>query len=384
MRVMIVGRYPASPKQIDGGVAAANLYLSQALVRQSNLSLVGVRLVDDGDKPVVQGDFDWPMVDLPLDRSSVTTLYKRQKRRFAQLLKDFSPEIVHGQGLDVAGLLAVRSGLPSLVTVHGVLHECAKFQSTLAARARARLSVFLTERPSIRYATDVVAISPYVSQYYSGRIYGRVHEIPNPVAQEFFQIRREPEPGRFLFAGRISRLKGIVELVQAVADVANKVETLVLAGSSPDKEYERQVRSLVRRCGVESQVHFAGLLDEPALREEFSRAEALVLPSYQETAPMVVQQAMAAGIAVIATRVGGLPYLIDHDVSGLLFAPGDVKALADLLGRFHDNSALGERLGKAARGVANTSFRAEHVARATRDVYERILSRAADSQGFTP
>ncbi len=83
--------------------------------------------------------------------------------------------------------------------------------------------------------------------------------------------------------------------------------------------------------------------------EEFSRAEALVLPSYQETAPMVIQQAMAAGLAVIATKICGVPYQIEHDVTGLLYTAGSVDELATLLRRLGTEPSLGKRLGEAAR-----------------------------------
>lgn len=237
MRVMMIGPFPRSPDRIDGGVAAATMYLCQALAA------------------------------------------------------------------DLAGFLATGCGLPEVVTVHGLLGECARLQTHPTAKARAILAGLLTERPTVRRATDLISISPHVGQYYEGEIKGRVHQVPNAIAPRFFRLPRVPERGRLLFAGRIAKGKGPHDLVHAVARIPDKVRQVIFAGAAPDPAFESVLRADVERLGLSGRVRFAGLLDEPALLEEFARAEALVLPSYQETAPMVVKQAMAAGLALAGCTV---------------------------------------------------------------------------------
>ena len=83
-------------------------------------------------------------------------------------------------------------------------------------------------------------------------------------------------------------------------------------------------------------MEFAGLLDDAALLDQSARAKALVLPPYQEMASMVVQQDMAAGLTVVASRICGIPYQVQHDATGMLFDAGDVDQLAALLGRLGD------------------------------------------------
>jgi glycosyltransferase involved in cell wall biosynthesis len=378
MRVLMLGQFPPSPSRIDGGVAAAMTYLCQALVQLRDVELIGVRLAPGGPGKGEEGAFAWPVLDLPLDRFSVSTLFWKQKREFKSLVERCRPDVVHAQGADAAGLIAVDCGVPAVVTVHGVLGECANYQTNPLVRARARFSNFLTERPTLRTATDVIAISPYVVRHYGDEIRGNVHAIPNAVAPGFFDVRRAPERGRFLFAGRISKLKGVLELVQAVAACRDSVRCLVLAGATADPVYESEVRQSISQAGLDDRIRFAGLLDEPALLEEFARAEALVLPSYQETAPMVVQQAMAAGLPVIATRVGGVPYQIKDDETGLLVEAGATDELAQALSRFDGNPALGARLGTAARNSASMAYDAGAVARATYEVYRDMLLGASE------
>jgi len=373
----MIGPYPGSPDKIDGGAASALTYLSQELASRPGIELIGVRIADTCTTAKGTRDFGWQIVDLPLGRLGLTTLYRQQRKQFDELLRQYSPDIVHAQGIDLPGYLAVNGGVPSVVTVHGILGEETKYGPNAVARTRAFLTGVLLEQPTVRRAKDLISISPYVTQHYGSRIVGRVHEIPNAIAPSYFGVRRDPERGRLLFAGRIIRRKGVLDLVRAFARVRGNSSRLVLAGAAPDPSYERLVRQEVTRLGLVEQVEFAGLLDERAVLDEFARAEALVLPSYQETAPMVVQQAMAAGLAVIATRICGVPYQIQHDVTGLTYTAGAVDELAALLRRLAAEATLGKRLGDAAHSAALDRYHAAKVASATLSEYESILKHRA-------
>jgi glycosyltransferase involved in cell wall biosynthesis len=373
---MMIGPYPVSPNKIDGGVAAATMYLSQALSSLQGIDLTGVRIGRQGDESREDHALGWRVLDMPLGRLSLSTLYRPQRRRLRNLLERYDPHIVHAQGADLAGLLAVTCGRPAVVTVHGMLGECARFQTDPTNRLRARLAALVTERRAIGRSPDLIAISPYVARYYREDIKGRVHDIPNAVAPAFFRVARRMEQGRFLYAGRIANGKGLVELLHAVAHNTSSVTALVLAGATPDPAYGAYLRGEVERLGLGNRVLFAGLLTEPELVDEFARAEALVLPSHQETAPMVIQQAMAAGLSVIATTVGGIPDQVQHETTGLLFDAGDTLALSGLIQRFGKNPGLSARLGQAAKAVATKKYQGSAVAEATVSVYRQALGLA--------
>jgi glycosyltransferase involved in cell wall biosynthesis len=227
----------------------------------------------------------------------------------------------------------------------------------------------------VRRATDLISISPYVTAHYGNLIRGRIHDIPNAIASKYFDVQRAPERGRLLFAGRIIKRKGVLDLVRAVAECDDCGFRIVIAGAATEPEYERLVREQARDLGVEDRIDFLGLLDETSMLQEFSRAEALILPSYQETAPMVVQQAMAAGLAVIATRICGVPHQVTDGVTGLLYEAGEVEALANLLRRLGMDPGLSARLGEAGRKVALERYHATSVASATIRAYEQCISR---------
>lgn len=377
MRIMMIGPYPSSPYRINGGVAAAMMYLSEALSASAEIDLLGVRIQASAGSASNNKSFAWPMADLPLGRLSLSTFYRVQARELQKIIRSYKPHIVHAQGTDVAGHLAVRCGIPSVVTVHGILAECAKFETDLTSRLRATLTAEFTERRTIRRASDLIAISPYVSQYYESEINGRVHFVPNPVSSAFFGVVRRPERGRFLYAGRIANGKGILELLRAFARGEVKDASLVLSGATPDPEYERLLRGEVQRLELGDKVFFTGLLDERSLVREFARADALVLPSFQETAPMVIQEAMAAGLPVIATRIGGVPDQIDHETTGFLFEPGDIARLGELMGHVVQSREAVRRVGDAAKTMAGVRYKADKVAESTISVYEHMLNVAS-------
>jgi glycosyltransferase involved in cell wall biosynthesis len=377
MRVMMIAPFPRSADRLDGGVAAATMYLCQALTAMPGVELFGVRVARDGSDLPEERRFGWPVADMPLGRLSLSTLFAPQRRRLQELIHRYEPQVVHAQGADIAGFLAVSCNRPAVVTAHGMLAECARFQTDPVNRLRASLSAAVTERSTIRRASDLIAISPYVSGHYRDDIRGRIHEVPNAISSAYFELERRPERGRLLFAGRIANGKGLDELIRAVARSSPAVSKVILAGATPDGAYADQLHREIAGLGLDDRVEFTGLLSETDLLKEFSRAEALVLPSHQETAPMVVQQAMASGLAVIATRVGGIPYQVRHDVTGLLFTPGDERALADLFVRMAHDPALGARLGNTAKGDAARLYRANAVAERTLAVYRTALYSSA-------
>jgi glycosyltransferase involved in cell wall biosynthesis len=373
---MIVGPFPLTRARIDGGVAAATYYLAQAMASEPGVELVGVRVVGGAVCLNQAENLGWPIVDIGLGRFSASTLFSRQLHQFESVIRSVRPDIIHAQGADVAGYLAVRSGHPAIITVHGILSECAKYRTSPVRRIRELLQAGITEQLVIGRARHVIAISPYVARYYRDRLRGTVHDIPNAVARHFFDLDRRPEPRRFLFAGRISLGKGLLDLVRAVELVPHAVNRIALAGAAPERVFESRLRAAIRKSRCGDRFEITGLLDEEAILAEFERAAALVLPSYQETAPMVIQQAMAAGLPVIATRIGGIPDLIEHEVSGLLFEPGDADGLGHLMLRLAEDPALGSRLAAAARAKAIQSFTAGRVAAATIDTYRRVIAAA--------
>src|SRR5690606_20085607 len=96
--------------------------------------------------------FGYRIHHLPLQPLGPLRLYRRQRREFERLMNRLRPDVLHGQGVDVRGFVAVRSGYPSVVTVHGLLGEDAKYQRHWRKRWRAKLASYRIERRTVAAA----------------------------------------------------------------------------------------------------------------------------------------------------------------------------------------------------------------------------------------
>ncbi|MGH8249941.1 MAG: glycosyltransferase family 4 protein [Steroidobacteraceae bacterium] len=377
LRVLMVGHFAGRRGENDGGVSAVMSFLADAYLERDDIALTGARLGPAARDETCDEHLGFPVHNIPSRSLGLATGFSYQRRRFHEIVRRTSPDIVHGQGADVAGFLASRSGRPAIVTVHGMIGEDARYKSRIVDRLRETLVSRLIEKPLVGRLPSLILISPYVADYYGAAIRGVIHDIPNPVSRDYFELERRPEPGRILYAGRVIPRKGIVDLVLAFSKLAGNLNPrLVIAGSLSDKTYVEQVRRVVSDQGVADKVELLGLLNETELLNQFARAQLLVLPSYQETAPMVVIQAMAAGLPVVASRICGIPHQVADARSGFLFTPGDVAALHGHFDRLLSDTGLSSAMGAEARRIAEARFHVSKVAAATVDAYRATIANA--------
>ncbi|HEY65969.1 MAG TPA: glycosyltransferase family 4 protein, partial [Caldilineae bacterium] len=192
-----------------------------------------------------------------------------------------------------------------------------------------------------------------------------------PVPDRFFAVEGDGRPGRVLMTGTITPLKDVLTLVRAIERLRDQGRPAVLhvAGRSTDDDYFARVRAYVANHDLDDRVRFLGLLDQDRLLAEMAEARVIALASRQEASPMSLAEAMAAGRPVVATRVGGVPDLVDDGVTGFLVPPGEPSALAARLDQILTDATLRRAMGVRAREVA-ARFRASETARAYKAVYE--------------
>ncbi|VAX13623.1 hypothetical protein MNBD_GAMMA24-924 [hydrothermal vent metagenome] len=375
--VAMVGDYPVGGQSIRGGVQAVVSYLVDAMKARNDVDLHVITFKRHIRQPATIDAGGFHVHQLPTQRLGLTTLFWRDRRMLHACLDKIKPDIVHAQGAGRDGYLATKSGLPSVVTFHGILGQDAKYVNGWLRRQRSVMQSHLTETFCVRHAANVISISPYVQQYYGTSLRGNTFYIPNPVKADYFNVVRQEEEGRVLFAGRVIPRKGVADLVEAVAAVRSQTPIkVVLAGALDNTEYVTEVKSLIARLGLSDRFIFKGLLNESEVLDEFCRCALLVLPSYQETAPMVVQQAMASRVPVIATRICGVPDQVTHGVTGLLYEPHDVKTLATHLEMLLKNKELRANMSLMAQQKAEYEYRSEKVAERTVAMYQEILGRS--------
>lgn len=197
-----------------------------------------------------------------------------------------------------------------------------------------------------------------------------IHIIPYPVnTDEFKPVSRDCSRKSVLFVGRIEKRKGADVLLRAVPRVLAKHPDceFLFVGQVSDELIE-----MVKNAP--EGVRFLSFKRRHELVELYQQAGIAVAPSLWDNSPNVVYEAMACGTAVIATRVGGIPELVDDQLTGLLVQPGDEFALADALIAVLDDPARREQMGQRGHEKALARYATSSVASETLNLYRRVLA----------
>jgi glycosyltransferase involved in cell wall biosynthesis len=230
-------------------------------------------------------------------------------------------DVVHAHWL-ASALVAPAAGKPVVLTLHGS-GSAGRFEDLQVMARWPRVAGALLRRARI-----VIAVSEPLAEAARRAGAADVRWIPNGVEVPA-EVGEEAKPPEILFVGRLSPEKGIRELVEAMRGM-----NLVVAGDGP-------LRSLVPNAlGFVSHKHVERLL---------GRAAVVVIPSHREGLPMVLLEAMAHGRPVVASRVGGIPSMVEDGHTGILVEPGNPAALRAAIERLLDDPDSRRRLGEAGR-----------------------------------
>ena len=227
------------------------------------------------------------------------------------------------------------------------------FWSARGATARAYRAL---ERIAARWCRTIIAVSEYERRAGLAHRIGappQYRVIRNGIDLQRFGGRCAPVGGRVLMVGRLAAPKRPDLAIRAVHSLRSRVPTLALelVGDGPER---RRIEALIAELGLQTRVRLLGSrTDVPAL---LSTAQCVVLASDSEACPLSVIEAMAAGVPVVASRVGGTPEIVEAGVTGILVEPGSVAALAAALDAVLSDPQRAQRMGEAGRRRAQREF----------------------------
>lgn len=284
----------------------------------------------------------------------------RTRRRVGPYLQELAPDVISTHQCEYA-LAAFDSGIPTVHTIHGFPAKELRVRRTLFTRAASLMDLWM-ERQALGRATDIIAISQHVIELYQKRTHATFHRVNNPVSPVFFAPSHDPVPGRLVFIGNLTPRKGVEVAIAAVARLLPRFPQmqLDLIGAEAEPAYVAQLRQLA--APLQGAVRFCGSPDQAGIKEALAQAQALVLSSHDEHAPVIVAEAMASGRPVVATTVGALPDMIQHGLTGYLVPAGDVEAVADGMARILADAEKTAAMGKQAAVVARRQYHPESVA----------------------
>ena len=385
LRVAVLGDYPENPPTLVGGIQAVMYYTLAALKQQADLELHVITCEKWFKGAAARGAVvrDGPLTVhyLPSSPRIPHTLSMRTVDRWAlrRRLQEIAPDVIHAHGQAAAyPLAAFDAGKPTVVTVHGInTHEAAAEARGGRFKAWLRTAVWrTTELAVLRQARDLVIICPWVEQFVRPHTRARLHLIENPVHADFFSLDRQPQPHTVLFVGSVIHRKGVLELVQAMAQVVRQLpdaELVIAGGVTPIyRAYGGEVQQAIDDLGLRQHVSLPGYLDHGALLAAYRRAAVFTLPSWVESSPVALAQAMAASVPVVTTAIGGTDHLIEDGRSGLRVAPRAPDALDQALLRLMQDPDAAGRYSAAAREIAASRFTQAAAAAKSAELYRMM------------
>ena len=383
MKVALLGPHPfelsSGDVPLPGGVDAVVSVLAPALAARGDIELAVVTAVGGLAQPTARTGKGYTLHAVPRPRGGRLTGQRAVQAHLRAQVAALAPDLVHAHSAGIYAGAALGSGIPAVITLHGIIYrEMQQAWPHSAWPARLRLLADARfERGVVRRAREIIAISPYVLEVFRSRTHARFHLVENPVDDRFFGIT-DPPGGRdrLLCVGRVIPRKGILALIEAFAQITQvrPSATLVIAGEiESDPAYVERCRARVAALGASDRVRFTGGLTPDAVGAEFAACDLALLASEQETAPVTIAEAMAAGRAVVTTDVGGCAAMVEDGVSGRVVPPGAPAALAAAALELLADPERLRRMGAAARAAAGRRFRLDAVIDATTEVYRAVL-----------
>ena len=198
------------------------------------------------------------------------------------------------------------------------------------------------------------------------------HFRPIDRAEARAHVGLDPDEPLILFVGRIEPLKGIDVLIQAASHLEGPFRVLVVGGDEKDGRRLRDLERLARELGVAEHITFTDAASREELPYYYNAADVCAVPSYYESFGLVALEAMACGVPVVATRVGGLKDTVQDGRTGYLVPWRCPEPFAERLDLLLTNEPLRRSLGREARAVAET-YRWSRVAEEVESVYHDLV-----------
>lgn len=319
-------------------------------------------LIDHGVKVEVFSSESVPIIPIQgmksLSFAFAGALYGHSKSRVAY-------DIIHAQNLPSAIISRSFKAKVRIATLHGVYAE----QVALLHGRSLEGILRRVEDKFLRDMDALVAVSRDVEKHYKRRGF-TIAYIPNGIDLDLLPSReRRYYEFQLVYVGRLSYEKGADLLIEAVKRLPRDLNLrLVVVGSGP---MERKLNNMAYG---DPRIIFIGSRDHATTLEIIRGSDLFLLPSRMEGAPMALLEAMALGVPVIASDVGGIPDFIENGVTGLLFRDKDIEMLKDAIIRLYENRYLAKTLAKNAIEKIKTDYSIERMATRYLDLYQELLN----------
>lgn len=320
------------------------------------------------------------------------------KKNIEKLLSDFSPDIVHIHSVvelsySILAPIAKRK-IPIVMTVHdlgiscpvmginGPCRKCSKHILNCIKLKCSKNNLFFSFYMAIKFMVNKYLLNKYkISQYIAPSEIllknididnSKKYCLPNCLDETFNNTTPNyNNKGYFLYVGGLIDIKGVHILLNAISELPKNISFHIVGSGNHEHKYKKYVQD-----NKLNNVHFVGKKNREELLDEYKNAIAIIVPSnYFETFGMINIEAFANGKPVIASNIGGIPEIVEHNVNGLLFKAGNVEELKQYILKYWNNIDLVIEHGKNAYKKSKKIYSRENYNEKLLNLYNELIRR---------
>lgn len=372
------------------GLGSHTLHLTRELAKIPEIDLQIINLINGKCNEIAN-----------IDKSAKCTVHNinRSKQRFAfirgisdiiKILKrslKIKPDVLHihfGETHLILATILLKNKFPVICTLHSLYARDEKMLEyvNLSRCVYRKILSFIENHVILKNLPNIIVVTPPMKELIVNKTNAKIYTIPNgadpteapdvvPLSIEYPSI---------LYVGRLTKRKGVDILLRAIPIVKKSIPNIMtyIMGDGPQ---EKELKELVVELNITDNVKFLGFVSGKEKYAHYKSADICVVPSLDyDYAPIVLPEAMMCEKPIIASNVGGIPFLVEDGRTGLLIRPGDFNELGNKILELLKNEKMREEMGKAGRRKIE-NFTWSKIARQTVSVYREVIDDYESKKG---
>lgn len=316
--------------------------------------------------PYTDRGFPWY---LPLDKLTGYYSFKKSARK---IINDIQPDILHVHGTEGGYFTpASKTNLPCIISIQGIISEYVKIEPSITGYLQ-----ILYEQSAIRKAKYFGCRTNFDFDYVKRRNrIAIIFDLPEAMNMVFFKHHwNRPSNLSLVFVGSINIPKGILDLIYAVVKLKNTFPSIQLKViGSGTKKYIKYLKMVIEKHNIKSNIFWLGNKSPNEIASELSKSSLFVLPTLLDNSPNCLAEAMAVGVPCVATKVGGIPTMIEDRNNGMLFEKHDIEGLVNIIQHLANDIELQDKLSVNARAKAFERNYPSNVVKKYVEVYKSLI-----------
>lgn len=360
-RIVLVGSYPLTEKCICGGVESSLFGLAQELSKKHEVNvfdLPRIRGCDTVEKGVI-------FVNRYANQGRYNENMLSRQQDYLRDIVALHPHIVHihgtGEFCRVLYLGIVNYGIPCIVTVHGLLavekrkalFRSLKHLSKLPKACYQYCKQRKTEYAFLEKLDNAIVDTKYVMdtlKTYPVSKLPQMNIIPQGIDERFYNLKCDADSNTILSVGTISPRKGHLLLLNAfnIACEKGMNAKLHIVGAVSDTKYYLKLKAQINKSPYASEIKLTVNATQKELDFAYQTASVFALHTQEESQGIVFAEAMATGMPIVSTKVGGVPFVVSDKENGYLSSFGDLDAFAHNLKELIENKEMWKKYSQSA------------------------------------